>query len=113
MITFILNSSISLLLILLPTLTSAQLLSAASTEAKARLACGGGTVLAAEYLPGGLLKVTCSRNAPKSQLPDALQGTGLIAPEAIGVIIAVMVIAVAVGGGESGTTTTTFSSGRE
>ncbi len=96
---------VSMLLISVPSLAPAQVPGPALAEARVRLVCGGGTVVTAEYLPGGLLKATCSRNAPKSRAPDALQGTGLTPPVTAGVIFTAVIIAILTGGSGPATTT--------
>ncbi|OUS35302.1 hypothetical protein A9Q94_13550 [Rhodobacterales bacterium 56_14_T64] len=91
-----------------PQLTHAQGADLALAEAKTRLVCGTGTPIAAEYLPGGLLQVTCRKNLPRDTLPDALQGTGLTVTTEIGLIAAIAVISV-IAGNNSVSTTTSMS----
>lgn len=87
---------------------TAQAANAALNEAKARLACGAGTVVAAQYLPGGALKVTCSRPPTESNPPSTqsvLEGTGLTTPATLSLVASVIVLTIALGG-ENTTTTT-------
>ncbi|PCJ05487.1 MAG: hypothetical protein COB16_15755 [Rhodobacteraceae bacterium] len=93
-----------------PQLALAQGANLALAEAKTRLVCGTGTPVAAEYLPGGLLQVTCRGKVPRDTLPDGLQGTGLTTATGIGIIATIAVVAI-VAGGSSSSTTTTVSSG--
>ena len=70
----------ALILFAAPGPLSAQGASAALNEAKSRAACGAGVPVSAQYLPGGLLKVTCrasNSQAVSETLPEAMQGTGL------------------------------------
>ncbi len=92
-------------LLVTPQLAVAQAVDLALTEAKTRLVCGIGTPVAAEYLPGGVLQVTCRKNLPRDTLPDALQGTGLAATTQAGLIATIAVIAVIAGNSSSSTTT--------
>lgn len=89
---------------------------AAMAEAQARLACGTGTVVSAEYIPGGLLRVQCSQTTQSAA--DAasggagtgagiLAGTGLTAPAAGGIGGAIVVLGIALGGSDDDSTTTT------
>ncbi len=88
-----------------PQLTHAQGADLALAEAKTRLVCGTGTAIAAEYLPGGLLQVTCRRDLPRDTLPDTFQGTGLATTAEIGLIATIAVIAVIAGNNSVSTTT--------
>lgn len=98
-------------LLISPQLVLAQGADLALTEAKTRLVCGTGIPIAAEYLPGGLLQVTCRRDLPRDTLPDALQGTGLATTTEIGLIATIAIIAVVVGNNSVSTTTSMPSSG--
>lgn len=93
---------------------SAQVPGNPLAEARARVACGSGTLVSANYIGGGMLRVTCSQpNTQTESAPtpeSALTGTGLTVPPALGVVIGVTVIAVIGGEGNEGTTTTTTES---
>lgn len=97
---------------------SAQLLNpgSAQAEAQSRLACGSGTVLNATYLPGGLLRVTCQSSSTQSstastasELPAALQGTGVVAGPVAGAIAVVVLGAIMLGDDSSGTSSSSSS----
>ncbi|MGR3565075.1 MAG: hypothetical protein ACU0FH_20535 [Heliomarina sp.] len=95
----------------------AQVVEAATAEARARLACGSGTLVSAQYIGGGQLQVTCSQQSSQSQTQQAttaetaLAGTGLTAPVAVGVLAGLTVIGIVSGSDDdavgTGTTTTT------
>lgn len=55
---------LALALALVPLAGAAQ--GTAMAEARARLVCGSGTVVSANYIPGGLLQATCRDNAPRA-----------------------------------------------
>ena len=83
-----------------------QTSSVALGEARVRLACGTGTVVSAQYLPGGTIKVTCRGNS-LGNADSVLGGTGLnpafpgLAPITTAIVVGV------IAGGSGGTTTTT------
>ena len=89
----------------LATHVSAQA-NAAVAQAKARLACGTGTVVSSQFLPNGTLQVTCSQPQPGAE-STVLQGTGLAAPAALGALGLVVVLVVATGGSDPAATSTT------
>lgn len=89
---------------------SAQV-NAALAQAKARLACGAGTVVSSQFLPNGSLQVTCSQPQPQTE-STILEGTGLTTPATLGILSVVTVLVIMTGGTDNGTTTTTTSSGR-
>ncbi|MDE4097745.1 MULTISPECIES: hypothetical protein [Rhodobacterales] len=100
----------ALILFTAPGPLAAQGASAALNEAKSRAACGAGVPVSAQYLPGGLLKVTCrasNSQAVSETLPEAMQGTGLSPTAAAGVILSSVILLVVTGDDETGTTTTT------
>jgi len=102
----IITSTVSgLLLFALANGASAQA-DAALAQAKARLACGGGTVVSSQFLPNGTLQVTCSQPQPQTE-STVLQGTALTTPAALGVLAVAVVLVIATGGTDTGTTTTT------
>jgi hypothetical protein len=91
-------------------------------EARARMACGAGTLVSATYVGGGMMRVTCSQpdqqqqqsqnqtsQTPQQSIPanSPLAGTGLATPVAAGVVLSVITIAIVTGNGSEGTTTTT------
>lgn len=84
---------------------SAQVTDLALGQAKARLACGAGTVVSSQFLPNGSLEVTCSQSVPE-KLPSALDGAGLTAPTALGALAVVTLLLVITNDTTSGTTTT-------
>jgi hypothetical protein len=87
----------------------AQVVDVALSEAKARLACGTGTVVASQLLPNGSLQVTCSQNASTTS-STPLQGTGLATPAATGaVFVTIFLVVIAGSGNETNTTTTNGS----
>ncbi|MFW8594823.1 hypothetical protein ACOHWE_11510 [Cribrihabitans neustonicus] len=81
----------------------AQSAAQALADANSRAACGSGTPVSAEYLPGGALSVTCRA------APQGLPQTGLAPGTAAGVLAAAAALAVIANddGGAAGTTTTT------
>ena len=91
---------------------SAQIANAALGEAKARLACGTGTVVASVFLPNGSLQVTCAQ-APSNAASSAVQATGLTTTAAVSTIGIVTVLVAITGGGDPGTTTTTTEPGSD
>ena len=88
----------------LPVGAYAQVSNLALGQAKARLACGSGTVVASVFLPDGSLKVTCSQNTTESS-PSQLTGSTLTAPAAFGLVVAMTFLVVNTNTSESGTTT--------
>ena len=96
-------------LLITPQLAHAQGTDQALAEAKTRLVCGTGTAIAAEYLPGGVLQVTCRRDLARDTLPDTFQGTGLSATTEIGLIATIAIIAVLAGNSSNSTVTSTSS----
>ncbi|MFT7593304.1 MAG: hypothetical protein ACI8R4_000617 [Paracoccaceae bacterium] len=80
--------------------------SAALGQAKARLACGAGTVVSSTFLPNGSLQVTCSQPQTTTE-STVLEGTTLTAPTAAGVLAIATVLVISTGGSGGGTTTTT------
>lgn len=105
---------IGALMTAVPLSASAQTISPATSEARGRLACGGMTLVSAEYI-GSQLRVTCSQESDQSRNSPsdaALLGTGLLTPAAAGVLLAIGVVALVGGTGNdptvvSTTTTTT------
>lgn len=103
-----------------PIAAQAQAAGPALAEARARVACGAGTLVSATYIGNGLLRVTCSN--PNKELDQATQsaltGTALSMPVAAGLAIGLGVIAIAGGssndqgvvGSTSVTTTTNTTS---
>ena len=102
---------IGLAVLLGPALVQAQTPLEALKEAQTRLVCGTGVPVAAQYLPGGLLQVTCRQTLATNSLPTELQGTGLTSSATAGVIAAITVLAITIGDEETGTTTTTTEGG--
>ncbi|WP_212744748.1 hypothetical protein [Parasedimentitalea maritima] len=88
-------------------IANAQGVDQALNEAKSRLACGAGTPVSAQYIPGGLLQVTCRQNVPNESLPNELQGTGLTPAVEVGLVAVVTTLVVVTGSSGSATTTTT------
>ncbi|MEX0280643.1 MAG: hypothetical protein AB3N13_05560 [Arenibacterium sp.] len=96
----------------------------AQAEARGRLVCGAGTLVSAQYVPPGLLRVTCSQQTQSGSNATnaALAGTGLAALPIIGAVLGVAVLGAVGGGGNpvqttdgstpSTSTTTTTSSTR-
>lgn len=83
-------------------------------EAKARLACGSGTVVNAQYLPGGVLQVTCQQTTTEQSLvqnalPEELLGTTLTPTVAAALVTTVVFLAIIAGDDSTGTTATTFA----
>lgn len=106
---FFLTMTAGLLVFSQSGVVSAQGVSAAAmSEARARLVCGTGTVVSALYLPGGALQVTCAR-PPVEAASTVLQGTGLSAPAAVGLLVGVAILTVVTGSGGSNSTTTSDS----
>jgi len=97
---------LSAALLMAPALLQAQATARALDEAKTRLVCGTGTPVSAQYLPGGLLEVTCRQKAPGDSLPSELQGTGLTPAAQLGALAAVVVLVVVAGSSSSTTTST-------
>ncbi|MEX0339604.1 MAG: hypothetical protein AB3N11_11245 [Arenibacterium sp.] len=96
-----------------PSTVTAQVASAAGqaqAEARARVACGAATLVSAQYLPGGLLRVTCSQQG-QQQGSNAAQatiaGTGLATAPVLGAVLGVTLIGIVGGGGNPSQTTTT------
>ena len=85
---------------------SAQTSDQALSQAKARLACGSGTIISSQFLPDGSLEVTCSQS-PENTTSNLLEGTGLTTAEALGLVGVVVVLGVLIGDSGDGTTTTT------
>lgn len=100
-------------------------------EARARVACGSGTLVSATRLPNGAVRVTCSQNTPGEGASEAssasqsggraagviggggggvLAGTGLGAGPVIGAVAAAGVLAALAGSSDS-TTTSPSSTG--
>lgn len=97
---------LSAALLMAPETVQAQGAARALDEAKTRLVCGTGTPVSAQYLPGGLLEVTCRQNVPGDSLPSELQGTGLTSATQLGVVATVLVLAVVAGSSSSTTSST-------
>jgi len=97
---------LSAALLTAPEMVQAQGEKLALDEAKTRLVCGTGTPLSAQYLPGGLLEVTCRQKVPGDSLPSELQGTGLASAAPIGAVAALVVLAVVAGSSSSTTSST-------
>lgn len=91
-------------------LAQAQVPGGAAAEARARLACGGGTVVSAEYIPGNLIRVQCQQQT--NDLPPELQGTTLTPQVGVAILVTTVLIGVLVGSDTPGTTTTTTTAGR-
>lgn len=96
-----------------PAPAEAQVVEAATAEARARLACGSGTLVSAQYIGGGQLQVTCSQQGSQSQAQQAttaqtaLAGTGLTVPIAAGVLAGITVIGIVTGSDDDAVATTT------
>lgn len=88
---------------------SAQASDLALDQAKARLACGTGTIISSQFLPDGSLEVTCSQS-PANATSTLMAGTGLTTAEALGLVGIVVILGVLVGDSGDDTTTTTTSS---
>lgn len=92
----------------------AQDQSLAVAEANARVACGSGTVVSAQYLGTGALQVTCSQNVNPQVAETVLGGTALTTPAAAGALAVVTFLVILSGGSDnpssSSTTTTTTTS---
>jgi hypothetical protein len=87
---------------------NSQALPPALNLAKARVACGAGTPIAAEYLPNGQIKVTC-RSPSNSSSTEALRNTGISSGAAgAGAVLTAVIMGVA--GGDDGSSTTTSTS---
>ena len=87
------------------TISDAQGLSGALSEANARVVCGADTLVSAKYLPGGALEVTCKQNTSTDTTQTDLQGTELTTANApLGLATALIGLTVLVG--DSSTTTT-------
>ena len=82
-----------------------QALPPALNAAKARVACGAGTPISAEYLPNGQIKVTC-RSPSNSSSTEALRNTGISSGAVTGGALLTAVI-LSVAGGDDGNSTTT------
>lgn len=93
----------------LPNDAFAQVSNLALGQAKARLACGSGTVVASVFLPNGSLKVTCSQN-PAQSSASQLAGSTLTAPTTVAAVVATTFLVVVANTSESGTTTVEASS---
>ncbi len=82
----------------------------ALAEARARLACGKDTIVDAVYLPGDILRVTCSENSEKSSgQEESLLNNGepfTVAPPLVA-LGAVGLLAILFSGGSSSSTTST------
>lgn len=79
----------------------------ATAEARARLACGAGKVVSAQYQPGGLIRVECEQQT--TDIPSTLQGTTLTPQAAAGVAAGVLAIVLLAGDSDSDATTTSTS----
>ncbi|MEX0339272.1 MAG: hypothetical protein AB3N11_09565 [Arenibacterium sp.] len=97
-----------------PSIAVAQAAAAAGqaqAEARGRVVCGSGTLVSAEYLPGGLLRVTCSQQTQTSSASSAaIAGTGLATAPILGAVLGVSIIGIVGGGGSPGQTTGTTPS---
>lgn len=84
----------------------------ALVEARARLACGKDNIVDAVYLPGDILKVTCSQNSEKSPgQEDSLLNTGepfTLAPP-LAALATAGVLSLLVGSNGSSSTSSTVS----
>lgn len=89
---------------------SAQVVDAALSEAKARLACGTGTVVSVQRLASGALQVTCSQNQVTTQ-STVLDGTGLTPSVAVGAAVGLGVLAIVAGDSDDASTTTATTTG--
>lgn len=88
-----------------PNGVSAQVSDLALGQAKARLACGTGTIVSSQFLPNGSLEVTCAQY-PANATSNLVAGTGLTTPAALGLVAVVVVLGVLIGDSGDGTTTT-------
>lgn len=88
----------------------AQAPGGAIAEARARLACGGGVVVSAEYIPGNLIRVQCQQQS--DELPPELQGTTLTPQLGVAGVVTTVLIGVLTGSDDPETTTTTTTTGR-
>lgn len=101
----------------LATTAPAQVSNLALGQAKSRLACGAGIVVASVILPNGSLQVTCARPPAESSATTTaatagatatatvVQVTGLAVPAALATVGVAALLAVVAGGGGDGTTT--------
>ncbi|OED47005.1 hypothetical protein [Leisingera sp. S232] len=83
-------------------------------EAKRRLACGAGIPVAASYLPGGSLQVTCQATGAESVAQansSSLPQTGLSAGTTAGVVAGALFIVLVTDDDDSTSTTTTTTTG--
>lgn len=75
----------------------------ALSEARTRLVCGTGTLISAQYIGGGLIRVTCRQEDPRQQRSrqptnnSPLDG-GLSGPVAAGAVVGLIVLGILVGG---------------
>lgn len=86
--------------------------SAALSEARSRLVCGTGTLVSAQYVGNGLIRVTCRQEDPRQQQSrqpanNSPLNAGLATPTAIGVVGGVVLLGILLGGGDEINTTTT------
>ena len=86
-------------------------------EARSRMVCGAGTLVSAQYIGGGMMRVTCrqedqkqdkkqKQNNAQSQTQNPL-AQGLSTPAAVGSVVVLTVTAILLG--DDGTSTTTSS----
>lgn len=113
----------ALTLVAAPLTATAQ--GTAMAEARTRLVCGSGTVVSANYIPGGLLQATCRANTPQQANNPSNSGsstggtpsttglgTGGLGGTAIGAtVVATGVVLGVVGNSSTSTTTTSLNSG--
>jgi len=106
MFNFLRPIAASLILLAISSSVSAQTVTAALASARARVACGTDVLVSATYLPTGQIQVTCARNAPNNQLPEALEGTTLSTTAAAGIVTVAVFVGVIVGNDDAVATTT-------
>lgn len=80
-------------------------------DAIARDVCLGNSVISAEYLTTGELKVICPAGTLTGTAANGLGGTGLSAGAAAGGAAALVVLLVVIGDDDTTTTTTTTTTG--
>jgi hypothetical protein len=89
------------------TISDAQGLSGALSEANVRVVCGADTLVSAKYLADGSLEVTCKQNTSTATTQTELQGTELTtANTPLGLTTALIGLTALVGNSNTATTST-------
>lgn len=75
----------------------------ALSEARTRVVCGTGTLISAQYIGGGLIRVTCRQEDPRQQRSQQPSNNspleaGLSGPVAAGAVVGLIVLGILVGG---------------